>query len=819
MKKLLLGFLICFIFGSAASLAQIPSVAVNSYTIIPGIGGASPVNSQQFVVPSTTALLRRDLIPQKHLRNFSASATPIVCVSGDSTMTDGANNDIGGASGLGNFYNVLQRRMVADNPSKTITFINVAVGGSTWASFNAGTQVSTMLTDGCDTVFIGLGVNDVYNVSIDKINTAITALTAGAKVPDIILVTNKPATNNPGAGAPFNTPAWQVGAQTSASIERLMAITNNAISAIPNAPNIGLIDLGRYFTMIEYGFDPVNQYLQLQPAAVVSGISSFPYTFPTSQNGDFQADFTLVGAASGFASGAGITNIILLLSQPPSGVPSGVALQITPSGGVSFAARGFAGSGLVTLATGGTIGAANIHVIAEVHQEQLRVTVNNTVLATLYLPRPVGNFQPTLTLSGTVGSVTMNVNAFAGAISQPATTVWADAGMYGLIGGLGNNGGNGINHAASIGISSVEELVLEGTDFRGSIPAPTSDNRIINGRMELDQVQEGASLLMSAANALVIDRWRYVQSGLTNRLSFQRVADAPVGFQNSFKITVASATSPGAGALSYIRNQIDGPQITDFGFGAAGAANVCFSFWAKANNTGNYPTSLANGAGNRSYAITYPINVASVWSYESFVIPGDTGGSWSTAAGSSGGIQATFGLGSGSGSQVTPNVWGASPGLATATSANLVATASATLQITGVRLYPCSGDIPAIWRTAHQEISLAQQFYRKSFPLGTKPAQSAGVAGARCIRNPIALGEPSVYVDFLPPMAASPTITTFNPSAANANWRDVTASSDIAVAVDPVTALSSTGVEIATGGTVTTLADDLCIHYTADVGF
>lgn len=114
------------------------------------------------------------------------------------------------------------------------------------------------------------------------------------------------------------------------------------------------------------------------------------------------------------------------------------------------------------------------------------------------------------------------------------------------------------------------------------------------------------------------------------------------------------------------------------------------------------------------------------------------------------------------------------------------------------------------------QLERCMRFYQKSFATTTAPAQSAGVSNAITVKNPIALGDPSEYIQFCPPMRTTPTITTFNPSAANANWRDITASADATVSVDPATTIGSKGVIIATSGTITTLGDVLAIHYTAE---
>jgi hypothetical protein len=133
-----------------------------------------------------------------------------------------------------------------------------------------------------------------------------------------------------------------------------------------------------------------------------------------------------------------------------------------------------------------------------------------------------------------------------------------------------------------------------------------------------------------------------------------------------------------------------------------------------------------------------------------------------------------------------------------------------------VRFLPASADLGWAPRLFTEELLLAQRYYRKSFPQGTKPAQNAGTAGAACVTNPIANGQPSIALSF-PPMWGSPTVTTYNPSAANANWRDTTASSDVAVSV-PATATSAGGVLLATGAAIATLGDLACLHYTLDAG-
>jgi len=67
-------------------------------------------------------------------------------------------------------------------------------------------------------------------------------------------------------------------------------------------------------------------------------------------------------------------------------------------------------------------------------------------------------------------------------------------------------------------------------------------------------------------------------------------------------------------------------------------------------------------------------------------------------------------------------------------------------------------------------------------------------------------------------MRATPTIVTYNPSAANANWRRISASSDATVQVDPETTISASGVFITEQTTALVVGARYYIHATADAG-
>jgi hypothetical protein len=93
------------------------------------------------------------------------------------------------------------------------------------------------------------------------------------------------------------------------------------------------------------------------------------------------------------------------------------------------------------------------------------------------------------------------------------------------------------------------------------------------------------------------------------------------------------------------------------------------------------------------------------------------------------------------------------------------------------------------YRPYGTELALCQRYFQMSFPNGTAPAQNIGGTGAMYSQAHAANSPASVQVVFPVQMRATPsTFTTFNPSANNGNWRNLTASSDINAALQSTSA-------------------------------
>jgi hypothetical protein len=357
-----------------------------------------------------------------------------------------------------------------------------------------------------------------------------------------------------------------------------------------------------------------------------------------------------------------------------------------------------------------------------------------------------------------------------------------------------------------------------------SLVAIAADNRIVNPAMDFDQRYEGASTSISTGGQdWAADRWKAAFTGDATGVAVRRVVDGPAGFfANSIKCTIGTGSvTLAVGNQLRFRQIIEGAAMADLGFGAASAQALALSFWVKSSVAGTFSVSVSNNANNRLYATTYAIAAGEVntWVRRTLAIPGDVTGTWVTTVGGTGAV-VHFWMSAGTSNQTsTLNAWQAVANAAASTQTNLGATTGATFQITGVKLEPGSVVTPFVARPYGVEMLLCQRFYAKTFPAGTAPAQSGGVAGALTVASPVTTsGANGLYWPFPASMAASPTITTYNPSAANANWRNITAGADVAVSVDPASTKSQDGIHIATGGAVGTAADKIAIHAVADAG-
>lgn len=308
-------------------------------------------------------------------------------------------------------------------------------------------------------------------------------------------------------------------------------------------------------------------------------------------------------------------------------------------------------------------------------------------------------------------------------------------------------------------------------------PISGARNRIINGAMAADQRNAGAAQTFTAAAALAysVDRWYGYCTGAN--VTGQRVQGASVG-QFYYRFTgAASVTAIGFGQRIEQINSADLASTT-----ATLSVDLANSLLTTVTWTAYYATTADTfgtlASPTRTQIATGTFTVTStVTRYNTQI---------SVPAAATTGIEIVFTVG---------------------------AQTSGTWTIGNVQLEPGTVATPFERRSYGQELALCQRYFSKSFPVDTAPAQNIGGTGAVYSQSHATNAPASVQVSFPVQMRTTPsTFTTFNTSAANGNWRNLTASSDITVAIQST---SATGAFISSNTQVMAQYAIAAIHYSA----
>lgn len=344
----------------------------------------------------------------------------------------------------------------------------------------------------------------------------------------------------------------------------------------------------------------------------------------------------------------------------------------------------------------------------------------------------------------------------------------------------------------------------------GPPPTPGIDNRIINPCGTIDQSNEGASV-RPGGNLYGPDQWQ--TTGSPANVSYQRQGALGV-CANSIKMTVVTQNSPTAAQFTRMQQPIQASKIQDLKFGTASAKQLIVDFCAQATTAGTYGWTLQNlnGSRLRNYASAYTITAPNTPQCFSFAVAGDSV-SAITTVGTNIGLMLGFDGGSGSNfTTATCDQWAdavTNVGLFCNFATPLQSLAAGqSISVWGMRLFPSDTDSTWIQRSDADELALALQYFYKTF-IGVVPAQNAGVTGAFCSQQ---LDNQLV---FPVSMRIPPTIITYNPNAANINWRDVTASVDTTVTVNPNSDETVDQVNIVSSA-IPTPGDIICIQATAN---
>lgn len=258
----------------------------------------------------------------------------------------------------------------------------------------------------------------------------------------------------------------------------------------------------------------------------------------------------------------------------------------------------------------------------------------------------------------------------------------------------------------SVQINGTNGLVFADGSTQKTAANGSFKNRIINGAMQIDQRNAGASVTPTVAG-YTLDRWRAALSQ-TSKYSVQQSSTAPSGFTNSALITSLSAYTVGASESFRFEQFVEGFNASDLGWGTASAQTVTLSFWVRSSLTGTFGGAFLNSAENRSYPFSYTISSANTWEQKTVTVAGDTSGTWLTNNGI--GIRVSFSLGAGSTVSGTAGSWSGNFYTSATGATSVVGTNGATFYITGVQLEKGSTATSFDYRPYGTELALCQRY-------------------------------------------------------------------------------------------------------------
>lgn len=329
---------------------------------------------------------------------------------------------------------------------------------------------------------------------------------------------------------------------------------------------------------------------------------------------------------------------------------------------------------------------------------------------------------------------------------------------------------------------------------------------IVNGNFQMSQ--ENGTTLGTANNFYFADQFFLSYTAATAAMSVQLLTSIRTLSGNDrvgeFKTTTAKA-SLGATDFVTLSTVIEGsrPEWKAAAFGTAGAKPFVYRF-EFTGPAGLYHMHFQNSAGNRHCAVPFTVQPgeANVAVVRTIIVPPDTTGTWPVADGDKG-LVADLVLAAGATlTGGTASTWGATARLAATTQFNILSSTSNVARIADVGLKndPDATGVYGLFNLMEQNpVYRSERYFFKTFPPAISPQNSAGLSGA-LIATSYASGGIGARLQYPVQMAKLPAVSTYNPIANNASWRDITNATDRAIAANQAASVLGIDLLAATSG-------------------
>lgn len=262
----------------------------------------------------------------------------------------------------------------------------------------------------------------------------------------------------------------------------------------------------------------------------------------------------------------------------------------------------------------------------------------------------------------------------------------------------------------------------------GTLSDPSANHILYNTSFEF--WQNGTSLTDAASAVIQSDGWNWSRSG-AGRVTMAKetsvlptVSNLGSYLPSCLSITVTTNDNAiGATDYYYLFQSIEG-----YYFQPIAQRTFTLSFWVRSAVTGTYCVTFVNTGGDRSYVAEYTISSANTWEYKTITVTASpSAGTWDYTNGV--GLYVIWTLAAGSNHQTTADAWASGNYRATASQVNFMATGSNTFYLAAPKITP--GPTASRWISLPYELELsrAQRYYEKSYPVGTAPG-TAFTAGS-----------------------------------------------------------------------------------------
>lgn len=343
------------------------------------------------------------------------------------------------------------------------------------------------------------------------------------------------------------------------------------------------------------------------------------------------------------------------------------------------------------------------------------------------------------------------------------------------------------------------------------IDNPSRPNLLTNPNWQIDQINEGGLYTYSSSNTFGPDGWSGNAVG-AGAFKLRTLADPDNAALKCLEITCTTADAAIAATDNYfIYTMVEGYDAAALMFGTASAQSLTVQFKFKTSVTGVYGISVSNSAVNRRYIGTITVADTNENEY-SVTLTADTSGTWLYTNGV--GFYLAIALASGTNFQAAAGSWAAGAEKTTSAQVNFLSNTANIAYLKRIQLIP--GALVQAYKPAdiQKELAKAQRYYEKTFNQGVVVQQNIGsLTGALASDFAYANAAGVIGVwHYAVAKRAAPTVTTYNPAAANANWRR----SDNGADTNQSTGTSAQRYVVIQGDTSTSIGFNYFIHASAN---